>query len=386
MTISLLTALVIFETFIILFGFIFFLVRKNSKLKKAFDALLASMSEHVFPKLVSEEIDKTNERIFEIEPSADDDLELADDDNSDTDDNDDSVEANLRKILTFRSAYLHAEINAYEDSNGDQKLFWKHLTEHIAQLMPTTSTAEEDETTSNEFIDEVMQELQTKLDNSIESNLTLQTLLDSLLSEGKLDPEQISTIKNSQADFHDLSQHVSDLENKIQNSLNLEITGNTINNKSIVSEKTLVIEKTTNKVNTEVNKLKDIIYDQGNQINNLMKSMKSQSTETPFSEAMQEQFEALERSQNETAMCMEVLEMENHRLLEDLETMQSSLTEESIEGIEEENMNNEQLKLKIRSLEKVIEAKDNEFEQMMAEFESVQSEYMAVYEKGTNHD
>lgn len=386
MTISLLTALVIFETIIILCGFIFFLIRKNSKLKKAFDALLASMSEHIFSKLVSEEIDKTNDRIFEIEPSAEgDDLELANTDDDQTDD-ENSEEANLRKILTFRSAYLHAEINAYEFSDGDPKLFWPHLTENIAQLMPTAAAAEDDEATTNEFIDEIMQELQKKLDNSIESNLTLQTLLDSLLNEGKLDPEQITTIKNSQADFHDLSQHVSDLENKIQNSLNLEITGNAINNKSVVTEKTLIIEKTTNKVNTEVNKLKDIIYDQGNQINNLMKNLKSHSSDTPISEAMQKQLEALQKSQNETAMCMEVLEMENHRLLDDLENMQNSLSEESIEGIEDEDMNVDQLRLKIKSLEKIIEAKDNEFEQMMAEFESVQSEYMAVYEKGTNHD
>lgn len=385
MTISLLTALVIFETFIILCGFVFFLIRKNSKLKKAFDALLASMSEHIFSKLVSEEIDKTNDRIFEIEPSEEDDnLELAD--INDIDENEDDTESNLKKILTFRSAYLHAEINAYEYSDGDPKLFWPHLSENIAQLMPVSSATEDDETASNEFIDEVMQELQTKLDNSIESNLTLQTLLDSLLSEGKLDPEQISTIKNSQADFHDLSQHVSDLENKIQNSLNLEITGKTINNKPIITEKTLIIEKTSNKVNIEANKLKDIIYDQGNQINNLMKSMKSQDPESGISEAMQEQLEALQRSQNETAMCMEVLEMENHRLLEDIEVMQSSLSEESIDGIEEDDMNSDQLKLKIRSLEKVIEAKDSEFEQMMAEFESVQSEYMAVYEKGNGHD
>lgn len=384
MTISLLTALVIFETFIILGGVVFFLIRKNSKLKKAFDALLASMSEHIFSKLVSEEIDKTNDRIFEIEPPVEDDnLELAD---NDEDDADDSEEAKLRKILTFRSAYLHAEINAYEDSDGDPKRFWPLLSENIAQLMPTAPTVEEVETTSNEFIDEVMQELQTKLDNSIESNLTLQTLLDSLLSDGKLAPEQISTIKNSQADFHDLSQHVSDLENKIQNSLNLEITSKTTNGNSDAIEKTLIIEKTTNNVNTEVNKLKDIIYDQSNQINNLMKSMKSQGGDATLSDALQEQFEALERSQKETAMCMEVLEMENNRLLEDLEAMQNNITEVSIEGVEEDDMNNDQLKLKIRTLEKVIEEKDKEFAKMMTEFESVQSEYMAVYEKGLDHD
>jgi len=383
MTISILTALVIFESFIILSGFTIFLIRKNLKLKKAFDALLASMSENIFSKLVSEEIDKTNDRIFEIEPSNTDALELAD---TEENESEDSEESNLKKILTFRSAYLHAEINAYEDSDGDPKLFWPHLAENIAQLMPGQQPAEENEATSNEFIDEVMHDLQAKLESSIESNLSLQALLDSLLSEGKLEAEHLETIKNSQADFHDLSQHVSDLENKIQNSLNLEITGGSANNSTIITEKTLILEKSTNKVNTEVNKLKDIIYDQSNQINNLMKSMKSQGSDAGFSDAIQAQFDALERSQKETTMCMEVLEMENHRLLEDLEALQSSSEDADIDGIDDEDMSPDELRLKIKSLEKIIETKDSEFEQMMAEFESVQAEYMAVYEKGIEHD
>lgn len=380
MTVSFLTILVVLETIVILLAVVFFLARRHSKLKKAFDKLLASMSESIFAKLVEEEIDNTVERIQEILPDNQNDIDLADsnevseqdhDDNSDDLSEDDKA---IKSALTFRSAYLHAEINAYNASEGDPGLFWLYLAENIAELMPTETKAqneEPDESHSNEFIDEIMQELQAKLDKSTESNLSLQALLDSLLADGHLAPDQISTIKNSQADYHDLSQHVVDLEHKIQNSLNIEITGG---HSTDVEEKTLIIEKTQNKVNTETNKLKDIIFDQGNKINNLLKQLKNNTLSIEGDSDLVQQLEALEKSQQETSMCMDVLEMENHRLLEELENLQAG----------NNNGNNEELTTKITELEKIIESKDRDLEQLNKEFDSIQSEFMAVYEKGKN--
>lgn len=371
MTISLLTALVTLETFIILLGVIVFLARRNSKLKKAFDQLLASMSESIFPKLVAEEIDHTIERINDTIPVEADELDLAADENSEIDEDDE--DARVKKILTFRSAYLHAEINAYDDSAGDKDMFWHYLAENIAELMPQAQTeaTEESQPNTNEFLDEIMQELQTKLDKSVESNLSLQALLDSLMNEGQLNPDQISKIKNSQADFHDLNQHLSDLDNKIQNSLNIEITTQVLRNNTSPVEKTLIIEKSSNKVNTEVNKLKDIIYDQGNKINNLLKSLKSNVLDSGLSTELQEQLKELERSQQETSMCMEVLEMENHRLIEELENIQNDSSDDG-----------PQMQLKIKELEQIIAEKDFELEALKEEFNSVQNEYIAAYEKG----
>jgi len=375
MTISILTILVVFETFIILLGVLIFLARRHSKLKKAFDKLLASMAESIFARLVEDEIDNTNERIKEILPSDADDIDLA---SNNDESNSEKIELSeededLKRKLTFRSAYLHAEINAYHSSDGDPALFWLYLAENISELMPTTANTEEEdndpEPVSNEFIDEIMQELQDKLTKSTESNLSLQALLDSLLADGHLAPEQISTIKNSQADYHDLSQHVVDLEQKIQNSLNIEITGTSSGKPASAEEKTLIIEKRSNKVNTETNKLKDIIFDQGNKINNLLKQLKNDSLSSGDDPELLQHLEELERSQKETAMCMEVLEMENNRLIEELDNIQ-------LDG------DNSELTAKVSELEEIIQLKDQELGQLNKEFDSIQSEYMAVYEKG----
>ncbi len=376
MTISLLTILVVLETFVILLGVVIFLARRHSKLKKTFDKLLASMAESIFARLVEEEIDNTNERIKDILPSDTDDIDLANDsdENNSEEQQLSEEDENLKRTLTFRSAYLHAEINAYHSSEGDPALFWLYLAENISELMPKATAPEEEQNAdpaavSNEFIDEIMQELQDKLTKSTESNLSLQALLDSLLADGHLAPEQISTIKSSQADYHDLSQHVVDLEQKIQNSLNIEITGTSSGKPASTEEKTLIIEKHTNKVNTETNKLKDIIFDQGNKINNLLKELKNDTLSSGDDPELLQHLEELERSQKETAMCMEVLEMENNRLIEELENMP-------------QDVGDSELAAKVSELEKIIQLKDQELEKLNEEFDSIQSEYMAVYEKG----
>lgn len=385
MTITLLTALVILESFIILLFIIGFLIRKTSKLRKTLDDLLASLSDSVFSKLVLEEIDKTNERIEEIK-NEDDELELAE---TSDDEEQAKIDKQLKKTFTFRSAYLHCEINAYEASEGDPDLFWHYLSENIQLLIHEyTGTSSKEDNASpekNEFLDEVILDLQSKLDNSIDSNITLQALLDSLLKDGSLSVDNVETIKKSQADFTDLSQTVSDLGNKIQNSLNIDIVKTTPRSPgSNGTDKVVYIEKKSNKVNTEVNKLKDIIYEQGSKINTLLKDLMSNSSISSDSD-LTEQFEALERSQNETAMCIDVLEMENHRLMDELESLQNtptSPTEEIvIDGVATEDMTSEQFVVKIQELEKVIEEQEEQYIKLQKEFDVVQTEFLAVYDK-----
>lgn len=384
MSFSILTVLVAVESFIILLIFLAYYINKNSKLKKSIDDLLLRLSESLFSKLIQEEIDKTIERINETSFAVDE-LELADVENNDNDSS--SNETNLKKILTFRSSYLHAEINAYDASDGDPGLFWHYLAENIASLipepLPETDTPMKE---SNEFIDEVMQELQQRLDKSIESNIVLQSLLDSLLNEGTLAAEQIQIIKNSQADFHDLSQQVSDLDNKIQNSLNIEITSTPGRAKTDTTESTVYIEKASHVVNTEVNKLKDVIYEQGNQINALLKSLKDENHNLDPDGTLHQHLSALEKTQNETAMCIEVLEMENHRLMEEIDTLQNSIAIPPIDGLDIDDMGPEQLKLKIHVQDKIIKDKDEENTNLKADLKALEQEFMAVYKKNSEKD
>ena len=377
MTISILVALIVIETLIILLVFLAYFIKKNSKLKKTIADLLIKLSENLFSKLVTEEIEKTIEHINETSHT-EDELELADKETEPSDEE-------LKRILTFRSSYLHAEINAYDASAGNPDLFWHHLAENIALLIPK-APPEDEAVDSNELIDEIMQELQIKLDKSIESNISLQALLDSLLTSGSLATDQIQTIKNSQANFHALSQDVSDLENKLKNSLNIEIIGTSSKAKTNTSGNTLIIEKASNVVNKEVNKLKDVIYEQGNKINALLKSLKDDNQNIDPGSVLHKHLTDLESSQKETSMCIEVLEMENQRLMEEIENLQNSPSVLPIDGLDTEDMSSDQLKLKIHELEQIIEEKEKEYNKLSSELSSVESEFMAVYEKGSNKD
>lgn len=383
MTFSMLTVLVVIETFIILLVLIAYFINKNSKLKKSIDELLTKLAESLFSKLINEEIDKTIERVQEIDPIDEERTNLSDNDIPSNDDI-------LKKALTFRSSYLHAEINAYESSEGDPGLFWHYLADNITPLIKGSEAdtpLEADKPESNDFINEIMQEMQNKLDKSIESNLSLQAILDSLVANGALAVDQIQTIKNYQVDFQDLNQNISDLENKIKNSLSLEITSatDTTNNTSL-SESVLDLEKTHDSVNVEVNKLKDVIYEQGNKINALLKSLKDQNHDISPDSSLSLQLKQLETSQNETAMCMEVLEMENHRLIEEIKIINDKSKQPSTEGLAADDTDKEQLNIKIGALENIIIEKDKAYQTLKAELESVEREFMAVYEKNNKED
>ncbi len=375
MTLSTLTILVIIESLIILLFVLIYFIRKNLKLKKTIDDLLRKLSDSIFSKLLRVEIDKTIEYINDINITNDDGLELADNDEEKS-----TPEEDLKRLLTFRSSYLHAEIDADQSSAGNPDLFWPILAENISSLMPQPVVKEDNLAESNEFIDEIMQELQNKLDKSIESNLSLQALLDSLLANGNLAADQIQTIKNSQADFHDLSQHISDLENKIQNSLNIEIISGRDKKKIHSSDNTRIVEKASHVVNTEVNKLKDVIYDQGHKINALLKSLKDGKNGANIDDEIQQHLTDLEKSQKETSMCLEVLEMENKRLMDEIDTLNESATP-TIDGVNVDDMTEDQLKLKIQELEKIIETDKSKYNQLHTELDSVEKEFLAVYDK-----
>lgn len=385
MTFSTLTILVIAESLVILLFVLAYFIRKNIKLKKTIDDLLRKLSESIFTKLLKTEIEKTIEHIKNIGHSNEDELELAaDDDRAPT--HEEEKVSEVKKMLTFRSAYLHAEINANESSAGNTDLFWSILSDNIASLIQNHDKDSGSESAEpNEFIDEIMQELQNKLDKSTESNLSLQALLDSLLANGHLAADQIQIIKNSQADFHDLSQHVSDLDNKIQNSLNIEIVNTKDKNKANTSDNTVIVENASHVVNKEVNKLKDVIYDQGNKINALLKSLKDGIPGIEPDSELHQHLSELERSQKETSMCLEVLEMENKRLMDEISTLHENITP-SIDGVDVDEMSSDQLRVKVQELEQTIKEKEKEYQLLHNELNSVEKEFMAVYDKGAEEN
>lgn len=129
-------------------------------------------------------------------------------------------------------------------------------------------------------------------------------------------------------------------------------------------EKVLYIETQGKKIDNEVNKLKDIIYDQENTLSSLQKALKEAEENQPEGADFEssEEFQNLkqqagefERQINDSKMCMEVLEMENDRLQEEVNNLEGRYDElfkkqaeveaelakqkESGEGEENENLN-----------------------------------------------
>ncbi len=98
-----------------------------------------------------------------------------------------------------------------------------------------------------------------------------------------------------------------------------------VNESPEVKEKVFYIETQGKKVDGEVNKLKDIIYEQENAINALRKSVGDAGSDVEQSliDDINNQIAALETQLSDSKMCMEVLEMENNRLQEEVSQLEA---------------------------------------------------------------
>jgi len=101
------------------------------------------------------------------------------------------------------------------------------------------------------------------------------------------------------------------------------------------SEKVFYIETQGKKVDTEVNKLKDIIYEQENILNGIRKSLSNVKENTADDDTrsneeldqLMSQLEMFERQLNDSKTCMDVLELENTRLQEELNQLEHNYDE-----------------------------------------------------------
>lgn len=113
-----------------------------------------------------------------------------------------------------------------------------------------------------------------------------------------------------------------------------EITANTDNaqHTTEVKEKVFYIETQGKKVDGEVNRLKDIIYEQENTLSDLLKTLKNAEEEHQGTEqgelisALHAQASHFERQLRDSKTCMDVLEMENNRLQEELHKLDAKNT------------------------------------------------------------
>jgi len=155
----------------------------------------------------------------------------------------------------------------------------------------------------------------------------------------------------------------------------------TIVDEKIESKETVVyIETQGKKIDGEVNKLKDIIYEQENALSSLKKSLESAETdapdESPALEAIRQQLEALERQLSDSKMCMEVLEMENDRLQEEVDKMGERHGALFEDGNDEQDDSEEESTsmIDLDQMKEVMAQQEAKIDQLLATIDSLEIE------------
>ncbi len=140
-------------------------------------------------------------------------------------------------------------------------------------------------------------------------------------------------------------------------------------------EKVFYIETQGKKIDGEVNKLKDIIYEQENALSSMKKAMQGAEEEHPEDSAslkiLKEQMEAIERQLNDSKMCMEVLEMENNRLQEEVDKMDGrhdALFEETDNSSSDESSSI----IDLDQMKEMVEKQDAKIQQLIDTIESLE--------------
>lgn len=95
------------------------------------------------------------------------------------------------------------------------------------------------------------------------------------------------------------------------------------------SEKVFYIETQGKKVDSEVNRLKDIIYDQDSTLNSLKHALDGASShisdDNKEFNTLKNELTKFEQQLNDSKMCMEVLEMENERLQSEIDNLEHQI-------------------------------------------------------------
>jgi len=156
----------------------------------------------------------------------------------------------------------------------------------------------------------------------------------------------------------------------------------TIVDEKVESKETVVyIETQGKKIDGEVNKLKDIIYEQENALSSLKKSLESAETDAPDDSpalaAIREQLETLERQLSDSKMCMEVLEMENDRLQEEVDKMgerHGALFDESGDGDETDDSDESTSMIDLEQMKEVMADQEAKIDQLLSTIDSLEIE------------
>jgi len=152
----------------------------------------------------------------------------------------------------------------------------------------------------------------------------------------------------------------------------------TISNTVTVTEskdKVFYIETQGKKIDGEVNKLKDIIYEQENALSSMKKALEGSEPENVDAEllnTLREQMQEIERQLSDSKMCMEVLEMENNRLQEEVDNIDSRHEALFADDSNEADGEGSDSVIDVEQMREVVTQQENKIQQLVDTIESLE--------------
>ncbi len=138
-------------------------------------------------------------------------------------------------------------------------------------------------------------------------------------------------------------------------------------------EKVFYIETQGKKIDGEVNKLKDIIYEQENALSSMKKAMENAEDEHPEEsdslKALKEQMDIIERQLSDSRMCMDVLEMENKRLQEEVDNID---TRHNSLFTDDKNSTDDNSLIDLEQMKEVVEQQEDKIQNLIDTIESLE--------------
>lgn len=139
-----------------------------------------------------------------------------------------------------------------------------------------------------------------------------------------------------------------------------------------VTEKVFYIETQGKKVDGEVNRLKDIIYDQENTLSDLLKALKHAEVEhkgtdnEPFIATLLAQLSNVERQLGDAKTCMEVLELENNRLQEELHKFDQIRTDRDLSRSDDNS------KIDVQNMREMLKKQEQQISRLTSTIDTLQ--------------
>lgn len=292
----------------------------------------------------------------------------------------DKDQESQKELLNKRIDYLNFE-KEISDEHITDKTYWGKIYSQLSDILTINITTpedkpdtpqEQDPSSNDDFLKKRLakyREQFSTLYREFEEYRKRAKKITGSLSETDKDAEQDAALMELMADFksHDERLHSRMAELQRENEqLEKNLNSSEIETQKLGHQiKQDSHEPISKASEEEINRLRDIIGRQYGSIDELKVALQSGNGDDEHSTVVAEKIQAVEASQQELKTCVEILEMENQRLTDALESAQQT------SGNSESGDSGE--------LSKQLEEKDQKIKSMEEEYEALQEEFMNLY-------